>query len=65
MVLADCSCLGAGSGAPRRPWDDSGRHGCKVCLVLILLVFCVLFYVDMIAFDAENRKKSIINDISL
>jgi len=22
-----CMCLGAGSGAPWRPWDDGGHHG--------------------------------------
>ncbi len=53
-------CLGTRWGAPRRPWDDGGRHGWKVCLALILLVFCVLFYVDMIAAIAENRLRSII-----
>ncbi len=53
-------CLGAGWGA-RRPWDNGGRHGCKVHLVLILLVFCVLFYMDAITAIAENRLRSIIN----
>ncbi len=58
-------CLGTGWGAPRRPWDDGGHHGWKVCLVFILLVFCALFYMDAIAIIAENRLKSIINDDSL
>ena len=34
-------CLGAGWVAPRRHWDDGSRHGWKVCLALILLVFCM------------------------
>jgi hypothetical protein len=56
-------CLGAGWGAPRRwPWDNGGCHGSKMCLALILLVFCVLFYVDTIAVVTENRLRSIIYD---
>jgi len=34
-----------------------------VCLALILLVLCVLFYVDAITAIAENWLRSIINDI--
>ena len=34
-----------------------------MCLALILLVFCVLFYVDAITTVEENRLRSIINDI--
>jgi hypothetical protein len=56
-------CLGAIWGAPRQPWDNGGCHGWKVCLALILLVFCVLFYMDAVALVAENRLRSIINDI--
>jgi hypothetical protein len=59
-------CLGAGWGAPRQPWDDGGHHDLKVVWHLVfLLVFCVLFYADAIAFIAENRLRSIINDNSL
>jgi hypothetical protein len=55
-------CLGAKWVAPRRPWDDGGCHGRKVCLALILLAFCMPFYVEAIAVVAENRLRSIIND---
>ncbi len=55
-------CLGARWGAPRRPWDNSGCHGWKVCLVLVLLLCCVLFYVEAIVVVTENRLRSIIND---
>ncbi len=55
-------CCGAGWGAPRRPWDDGGRHGWNVCLAPILLVFCVLFYMEVIVLITGNRLRSIIND---
>jgi hypothetical protein len=55
-------CLGTRWAALRRPWDDGSRHGQKMCLALILLVFCALFYVEAIAVIAENRLRSIIND---
>jgi hypothetical protein len=55
-------CLDARWGAPRWPWDNGGRNGWKVCLALVLLVFCVLFYVEAVTTAAENRLRSIIND---
>ncbi len=55
-------CLGAGWVTPRLPWDDGSRHGWELRLALILLVYCVLFYVDPISVFAENRLRSIIND---
>ena len=54
-------CLGAG-WVPRRPWDDGGRHGWKVCLALILLVFCTYVYAGVIVVGAENRLIININD---
>ncbi len=63
MVLADC-CMPWRRVVRTKAtvWDNGGRHGWKVCLVLILLVFCVLFQVDGIAVVAENKLRSIIND---
>jgi hypothetical protein len=34
----------------------------KVCLGIILLVFCVLFFVDAITVVTKKRLRSIIND---
>jgi hypothetical protein len=56
------ACLGARWGTPKWPWDNGGHHGLKVCLVLILFVFCVLFYIGAVAIVTENRLRSIIND---
>jgi len=55
-------CLGAGWGASKLPWDDGGRHGRKVSLALILLVFCTYVYMGVIVVGAENRLISNIND---
>ncbi len=62
MGLADCCMPWRQVGCTKEAVGQWRPPFLNVCLALILLVFCVLFYVEAIAIVTENRLKSIIND---
>ena len=47
-LVVVCIGIGAGWVAPRRPWDEDGRHGWEVHLAAHFLSVLCEFYVGVI-----------------